>query len=244
MQHVSIPWCHRKLLLCFLAAPWNECAVIILCYLLQHLSRRSFLWDEWLFSKLAVLIRVTALNYTNTESTQEMIYVLKHYNGEKMAIILQMTFFKCIFVNEKVWISNKISLKFVLYGLFDYKSALVHVMAWCQNGDKLLSERRWQSLLCYASWGPQIFLWWLYITPVMGGFPSQRVSNMDMIPMSQCLHESVLPSLVLLEFIAWYSWENRRWSLMHSWLSCIVLVHTTTPLQHTITLLHQLSMVI
>ena len=48
--------------------------------------------------------------------------------------------FKSIFLNENVWISIKISLKFVLESPIDNIPALVQVMAWHQSGDKPLSE--------------------------------------------------------------------------------------------------------
>ena len=48
--------------------------------------------------------------------------------------------FKCILLNENDRISIRISLKFVLKGPIDNKSALVQVMAWCQAGDKPLPE--------------------------------------------------------------------------------------------------------
>ena len=48
--------------------------------------------------------------------------------------------FKSIFVNENIWISIKISLKFVPRGLIDNKSALVQIMAWRRTGDKPLPE--------------------------------------------------------------------------------------------------------
>ena len=48
--------------------------------------------------------------------------------------------FRCIFVNEKFCILSEISLKFVPMGLNSNKSALVQAMAWCQQGDKPLSE--------------------------------------------------------------------------------------------------------
>ena len=48
--------------------------------------------------------------------------------------------FKGIFFNENVWILNKISLKYVPYGLIDNKAALVQIMAWRRRGDKPLSE--------------------------------------------------------------------------------------------------------
>ena len=48
--------------------------------------------------------------------------------------------FKCIFMNENVWISSKISLKFVPKGPINNIPALVQIMAWCRPGDKPLSE--------------------------------------------------------------------------------------------------------
>ena len=48
--------------------------------------------------------------------------------------------FARIFFNENVWISIKISLKFVLKGPINKIPALVQVMAWRRPGDKPLSE--------------------------------------------------------------------------------------------------------
>ena len=48
--------------------------------------------------------------------------------------------FKCIFLNENVWISIKISLKFVPKGPINNILALVQIMAWHRPGDKPLSE--------------------------------------------------------------------------------------------------------
>ena len=39
-------------------------------------------------------------------------------------------------LNESVWISITISLKFIPKGPIDYKSALVQVMAWHRTGKK------------------------------------------------------------------------------------------------------------
>ena len=47
--------------------------------------------------------------------------------------------FKWIFFNEKVWISIKISLKFVPQDPINNIPALVQIMAWCRPGDKPLS---------------------------------------------------------------------------------------------------------
>ena len=48
--------------------------------------------------------------------------------------------FKCIFLNENIWIPTKISLNYVSYGLIDNMAALVQKMAWRRPGDKPLSE--------------------------------------------------------------------------------------------------------
>ena len=48
--------------------------------------------------------------------------------------------FKRIFVNENVWISIEISLKFVPKGPINNIPALVQIMAWRRSGDKPLSE--------------------------------------------------------------------------------------------------------
>ena len=54
--------------------------------------------------------------------------------------------FKCIFFNENVWISIKISLKFVRKGPINNIPALVQIMAWRRSGDKPLSEPMMVSL--------------------------------------------------------------------------------------------------
>ena len=48
--------------------------------------------------------------------------------------------FKCIFLNENVWIVSKISLNFDPKGSIDDITALVQIMAWRLIGDKPLSE--------------------------------------------------------------------------------------------------------
>ena len=55
--------------------------------------------------------------------------------------------FKCIFFNENVYISIKISLKFVPKGPINNIPALVQIMAWRRTGDKPLSEPMMVSLL-------------------------------------------------------------------------------------------------
>ena len=57
--------------------------------------------------------------------------------------------FKRIFLNENVWISIKISLKFVPKGPINNIPALVQIMAWRRPGDKPLFEPMMVSLLMH-----------------------------------------------------------------------------------------------
>ena len=57
--------------------------------------------------------------------------------------------FKWIFLNENVWISIEISLKFVPEGQINNIPALVQIMAWRRPGDKPLSEPMMVSLLTH-----------------------------------------------------------------------------------------------
>ena len=71
--------------------------------------------------------------------------------------------FKSIFLNENVWISIKISLKFVLKGPINDIPALVQIMAWRRPGDKPLSEPMLVSLpmhICVtrAQWVKRVLL--------------------------------------------------------------------------------------
>ena len=57
--------------------------------------------------------------------------------------------FKRIFFNENIWISIKISPKFVPNGPINIIPALVQIMAWRRPGDKSLSEPMMASLLTH-----------------------------------------------------------------------------------------------
>ena len=57
--------------------------------------------------------------------------------------------FKCIFLNENLWISINISLKFVPKGPINNIQALVQIMAWRRPGDKPLFEPMMVILLAH-----------------------------------------------------------------------------------------------
>ena len=57
--------------------------------------------------------------------------------------------YKCIFLNENLGLSIKISLKFVPEGSVNNVSSFIHIMAWHRSGDKPLSETMIVELLTY-----------------------------------------------------------------------------------------------
>ena len=57
-----------------------------------------------------------------------------------MATIFPDNIFKCIFLNENVWIVIKVLLKYVAEGPINNILALVLTMVSCQSGGKPLSE--------------------------------------------------------------------------------------------------------
>ena len=61
--------------------------------------------------------------------------------------------FKCIFLNENVWIPSNISLKFDPQGPINNIPALVQIMAWRRPGDKPLSGPMIDYQRIYASLG-------------------------------------------------------------------------------------------
>ena len=64
--------------------------------------------------------------------------------------------FKCVFVNEDIWISISILLQYVRKGRINNTPALVHIMAWRRPGDKPLSGPMMVSLLTHScvTWPP------------------------------------------------------------------------------------------
>ena len=103
--------------------------------------------------------------------------------------------FKCIFLNENIWISIKISLKFVPKGPINNIPLLVQIMAWHRSGDKPLFEPVMESLLTHICvTRPQ----WVNFTPgillyihstrciVLPGVSLHRLQRIWQIPSSCC----------------------------------------------------------
>ena len=75
--------------------------------------------------------------------------------------------FQCISSNENVWISIKISLKFVPQDPINNIPALVQIMTWCCPGYKPLSEPMMVGLpmhICItrSKWVNSLNHWWLF----------------------------------------------------------------------------------
>ena len=64
-------------------------------------------------------------------------------------------FFKCIFLNENVWVAIKIWLKFVTKGSINNIPALVQIMAWRRPGDKPLCEPMLTQFTLALQWKSQ-----------------------------------------------------------------------------------------
>ena len=77
-----------------------------------------------------------------------------HWGRGKMIDIITDNIFKCIFLNEDIWILINISLYFVPKGQINNIPALVQIKAWHKPGDKPLSEPIMVILLThvYVTW--------------------------------------------------------------------------------------------
>ena len=78
-----------------------------------------------------------------------MLRAFYHIEAETNGRHFADAIFKRIFLNESVWISLKISLKFVPKGPINNIPALVQIMAWRRPGDKPLYEPMMVSLLTH-----------------------------------------------------------------------------------------------
>ena len=92
------------------------------------------MWQCYSSKILNTLIRITRGQWVNTLRPRQ--------NGRHFADGI----FKCISLNENVWISIKISFNFVPKGPINNIPALVQIMAWRRSGDKPLSEPMMVSL--------------------------------------------------------------------------------------------------
>ena len=112
--------------------------------------------------------------------------------------------FKCIFLNENVYVSIKISLKFVPKGHINYTPALVQIMAWCWPGNKPLSETVMVSLLTHIC----VTQPWDYYTEIWNSSAGRKISLKSHARLAAawgCTRPpaAILPSLAELHITCW-----------------------------------------
>ena len=95
------------------------------------------IWNEILLKYVCKCLMDKVINIGSCLNTLRPWQNGRHFSDD---------IFKCIFLNENVWISNKISLKFLFNNNIP---ALVHQMAWHLPGDKPLSEPMLTQLLMH-----------------------------------------------------------------------------------------------
>ena len=94
--------------------------------------RRFYTKPEWLPETMMIhfIVHIYISNF-------QCVYTLRpRQNGRHFADDI----FKCIFLNENVWIAINISLKILPKGSINNTLALAQMMAWRRPGDKPLSE--------------------------------------------------------------------------------------------------------
>ena len=121
--------------------------------------------------------------------------------------------FNHIFLNKNVWISIKISLKFVPKGPIDNIAALVQIMAWRRPGDKPLSEPRTVSLpthICITR--PQ----WVKFMP-QSSLSQGRKFHINGLVQERC-NSSTLAMELRLSCINLSIWFRESQSCVFRWL--------------------------
>ena len=108
-----------------------------------QMAPSHYLNQCWLIIK-GVLWHSPQSNFTrSTHGLSDMCLVISYFNSlrpRQNRRHFADNIFKCIFLNENVWILINISLKFLPKGPIDHIPALVQIMAWRRPGDKPLSE--------------------------------------------------------------------------------------------------------
>ena len=142
--------------------------------------------------------------------------------------------FKRIFFNENVWISFKISLKFVPKGSIINIAALVQIMAWRRPGDKLLSEQMMVSLPTYICvTRPQ----WVKGNPTRAKFTAENIRikkwftiyivlldfERVIVIKTAALPSTCISTTIYLHCIMCYGWMKNRFNSL--WPSDVIWWH-------------------
>ena len=117
--------------------------------------------------------------------------------------------FKRIFFNENVWISIKISLKFIPKGPINNIPALVQIMAWRRLGDKPLSEPMMVSLTTHICVTELIHWGWDKMAAIFQATVSNTCSWINVCWFQLKFHWCLFPWVqltitALFQIMAWH----------------------------------------
>ena len=134
---------------------------------------------------------------------------LTHWGWDKIRCHFIDDIFMCIFLNENVWISLKISLKFIPKVRINQLPALIQILAWCRPGNKLSYESMMISLLMHS----------IYITQlqwVKGLYESTYESvNHQIVPrFLKMAHAIYVSSNNVYIYIYMYSYVLMFWNVL------------------------------
>ena len=137
--------------------------IVVLRTLLCGYMTKSYIIHR-IYMYLPIIFRVASLAL---EQSGVFNTLRPRQNGRHFADDI----FKCIFLNENVWIPIKISMKFVPKGPINNIPALVQIRAWRCPGNKPLSEPMMVSLtthICVTR--PQWVNWFWIISLILCQF--------------------------------------------------------------------------
>ena len=130
---VIVNWILRKKLL------WNLNQSTNVSFTKMHLVISSAKWRTYFPRGDDLTLRVNhAVRYSRVQI--QYIWNTDTLRPRQNGCHFPDDIFKCIFLNESIWISIEISLKFVPKGPISNIPALGKIMAWRRPGDKPLSE--------------------------------------------------------------------------------------------------------
>ena len=113
--------------------PWQACIVVWR----PHKNETCAMIGHFVFTPFSLVVLVTS----DRLSLEAFVCnCVRSFRPRQNARHLPDDIFKSTFLNENVWISLKISLKFVLEVRINNIPSLVQIMAWRLPGDKPLSE--------------------------------------------------------------------------------------------------------
>ena len=124
---------------CRVLTTWQGTRIVVPAIAARWTCPTGFITDSLQLGRLAKLCHSSACHIV-IKSMQQALFQFNTLKLRQNRCHFADDTFKCVFLNENVWISIKISLTFVSKGPISYIPALVQMMAWRRPGDKPSSE--------------------------------------------------------------------------------------------------------